>query len=236
MTHDKIVGVIGGMGPEATVEFMRRLIAAVPAEDDADHLHVIADNNPKVPSRIKALIEGGDENPAPVLQDMARKLEASGAELLVVPCNTAHYYLPQIAGVVHIPVLDVVSLTIAKLAALSPPPRRIGMLASPAVRLVGLFEARFAAAGLEAVFPDADTEAHLLTIIRAVKAGRVTPAQQRTYEAIAHRLAADGVDAFLVACTELSLLPAPFVAQPLFDALDILVAATVAAARSDLTS
>src|SRR5436190_10023963 len=101
---EKIVGVIGGMGPEATVEFMRRLVAAVPAKDDADHLHVIADNNPKIPSRIKALIEGGGEDPAPVLTAMAQRLEAAGADFLVIPCNTAHYYLPQIAASVRIPV------------------------------------------------------------------------------------------------------------------------------------
>ncbi len=229
---EKTVGVIGGMGPEATVEFMRRLIAIVPAKDDADHLHVIADNNPKIPSRIKALIEGGGEDPVPVLIAMARGLETAGADFLTIPCNTAHYYLPQIAGAVRIPVLDVVDLTIAKLRALDTKPERIGMLASTAVRLVGLFEKRFAAAGFTAIFPDEETESRLLDIIRAVKAGHTTPSHQRTYDAIAKRLAEDGADAFLVACTELSLLPKPDVIPPVFDTLDVLVEATALAARS----
>jgi aspartate racemase len=229
---EKTVGVIGGMGPEATVEFMRRLIAAVPAKDDADHLHVIADNNPKIPSRIKALIEKTGEDPTPVLIDMAKKLEAAGADFLTIPCNTAHYYLPAIAKAVRIPVLDVVDLTIAKLNALDPKPERIGMLASTAVRLVGLFERRLAAAGFTTVFPDEETEAHLLDIIRAVKAGHITPSHQRTYEAIAKRLAENGADAFLVTCTELSLLPKPDVIPPVFDTLDVLVEATVQTARS----
>ncbi|HEX2591680.1 MAG TPA: amino acid racemase [Rhizomicrobium sp.] len=229
---EKTVGVIGGMGPEATVEFMRRLVAAVPAKDDADHLHVIADNNPKIPSRIKALIEKTGEDPTPVLIDMARKLQAAGADFLTIPCNTAHYYLPEIAKAVSIPVLDVVDLTIAKLSALDPKPTRIGMLASTAVRLVGLFERRFATAGLTTVFPDEETEAHLLDLIRAVKAGQITPSHKRTYEAIAKRLVEDGAYAFLVACTELSLLPKPDVIPPVFDTLDVLVEATVRAARS----
>lgn len=228
---EKTVGVIGGMGPEATVEFMRRLVAAVPARDDADHLHVIADNNPKIPSRIKALIEGGGEDPAPVLNAMAQGLEGAGADFLVIPCNTAHYYLPQIAAAVRIPVLDVVELTIARLRSLEVKTTRIGMLASTAVRLVGLFEKRFAAAGYALVFPDEEAEARLLEVIRAVKARHITPSHRRTYEAIAHRLAEDGAEAFLVACTELSLLPAPDVVQPVFDTLDILVDATVRMAR-----
>ena len=109
---EKTVGVIGGMGPEATVEFMRRLVAAIPAQDDSDHLHVIADNNPKIPSRIKAILEGGGEDPTPVLVAMARKLEAMGADVLTIPCNTAHYYHPAIAEAVGIPVLDMVGLSV----------------------------------------------------------------------------------------------------------------------------
>ena len=72
----KTVGVIGGMGPEATVDFLRRLVASTPARDDADHIRVFVDNNPKIPSRIAALIEGGGEDPAPVLCAMAKGLEA----------------------------------------------------------------------------------------------------------------------------------------------------------------
>src|SRR4051812_24371314 len=128
---EKVVGVIGGMGPEATVDFMRRLVARTPARDDADHLHVLVDNNPKIPSRIAVLIEGTGEDPTPVLCAMARGLQAQGADFLVMPCNTAHYYLPAIARSVTIPALDMVDLSIQKLAAAEP--LRIGMLASPAV-------------------------------------------------------------------------------------------------------
>src|SRR4029079_16769265 len=130
---EKVVGIIGGMGPEATVDFMRRLIAATPARDDHDHLHVLADNNSKVPSRIAALIEGTGEDPSPVLCEMAKGLQAQGADFLVMPCTTAHYYLGAIADSVQIPVLDMVDLSVQRLLALDSKPRRIGMLASPAV-------------------------------------------------------------------------------------------------------
>ncbi len=231
MAHEKTVGVIGGMGPEATVEFMRRLIAAVPARDDGDHLHVIADNNPKIPSRIKVLIEGGGEDPTPVLVDMARKLEVAGAEFLTIPCNTAHYYLPAIAAAVRIPVLDVVDLIIAKLNELVPKPKCIGILASVAVRLVGLFEKRFATSGFHVLFPDVDAETHLLGVIRAVKAGNATSSHHRTYQAVARSLAENGADVIIIACTELSMLSAPALSGPLIDTLDVLVNATVRTAR-----
>ncbi|MGD0141892.1 MAG: amino acid racemase [Rhizomicrobium sp.] len=230
-TPEKTVGIIGGMGPEATVEFMRRLVAAIPARDDSDHLHVIADNNPKIPSRIAAILEGGGEDPTPVLVAMARKLEAMGADLLTIPCNTAHYYHSAIAQAVGIPVLDMIGLSVARLDTVAPKPRQIGMLASPAVLRVGLFDKRLAEAGYELTPVDPDTEERLLEIIKAVKAGGASPAHLRTYDAIARKLKENGADAFLVACSELSLLPAPDIGCPVIDTLDVLVDATVQAAR-----
>jgi aspartate racemase len=226
--REKIVGVIGGMGPEATVDFLKRLIAATPARDDGDHIRVLVDNNPKIPSRIAALIEGTGEDPAPVLCDMARGLEKQGADFLVVPCNTAHFYLPAIAESVKIPVLDMVGLSISALATASH--RGIGMLASPAVRVVGLYETRLRENGMAPLFPDVGNEAKLLDVIRAVKAGNTGDGEKKVYAQIAGSLA--GVDALLIACTELSVLGAPEgISQPYIDALDVLVAATIAAAR-----
>jgi aspartate racemase len=227
---EKIVGVIGGMGPEATVDFMRRLIAATPARDDADHLHVLVDNNPKIPSRIAALIEGTGEDPTPVLCAMARGLQAQGADCLVMPCNTAHYYLPAIARSVTIPALDMVDLAIKKLTTAKP--QRVGVLASPAVRLVGLYQARLEQAGLQAIFPSPQDEAMLLEVIKAVKAGRLDDNHRQDYARVARSLLDAGADALLVACTEFSVIGPPAGIDCLVvDALDALVEGTIAAAR-----
>ncbi|HEY5337467.1 MAG TPA: amino acid racemase [Rhizomicrobium sp.] len=226
---EKVVGVIGGMGPEATVDFLRRLVAGVPARDDADHLHVLVDNNPKIPSRIAALIEGGGEDPLPTLIAMARGLEKQGADFLTIPCNTAHYYLSAIAKAVSIPVLDMVALAIARLTALSPRPRAVGMLASPAVQKVGLYAARLKDAGFDALFPDVAGEEKMLGVIRAVKANAVTPQHRADYAAVAKSLQAD---AYLIACTELSVLgPPEGVTLPSIDALDALVDETIRIAK-----
>ena len=231
MRQEKVVGVIGGMGPQATVDFMRRLVEAVPAVEDSDHLHVIADNNAKVPSRIRALVEGGGEDPAPVLIEMARKLERAGAQLLVIPCNTAHYYVPAITSAVTVPVLDMITASIERLNLMSPRPRKIGILASKAVRLVGFLERRLQSAGFESIFPAVDDEGELMEAIRSVKSGSIGPAEAEILGAVANRLEESGAEALLVACTELSLLPAPRTSLPLLDTLDVLVEATVRVAR-----
>lgn len=225
-----VVGVLGGMGPEATVELMHRVIRATPARDDADHIRMIVDNNPKVPSRIKALIEGTGEDPGPTLAAMARGLEAAGADFLVIPCNTAHHYLPVIRAAVSIPVLDMIALTLDHLREDGRAARTIGLLASPAVRLTGLFEARCRAVGLGVIYPEADNDAAVLAVIRAVKAGSVDDELARRYTEAADRLIARSADVLVIACTELSSLNRPGVhgSGPVIDTLDALVEATVA--------
>jgi len=218
-----VVGILGGMGPDATVELMQRVIRATPARDDADHIRMIVDNNPKVPSRIAALIERTGDDPAPVIAAMARGLETAGADFLVIACNTAHHYLPSIRDAVSIPVVDMIGLTIARIHALGPTVRRIGVLASPAVRLTGLLEAPFGAAGLSVFYPEGAADAEVLRVIRAVKAGDLGEGQQRAYADAAARLVAAGADALLIACTELSALGALPGPTPAIDTLDTLV-------------
>jgi len=121
-----------------------------------------------------------------------------------------------------------VALSIARLATLSPKPRGVGMLASPAVRKVGLYTQRLKDAGFTALFSDAAGEAKVLDIIRAVKANAMTPQHRAGYSAIARTLREQGADALLIACTELSILGAPEgAALPYIDTLDVLVSATI---------
>jgi aspartate racemase len=136
--------------------------------------------------------------------------------------------LPAIARAVRIPVLDMVQLAIGKL---SGGPRRIGLLPSPAVRLVGLYKARMEQAGLDVIFPDVSHEDKLLGVIKAVKAGKQGAGEQKDYAAAAQHLRRAGAEALLVACTELSVLSLPDMGCPVVDTLDVLVEATIDAAR-----
>ncbi len=225
----RTIGILGGMGPEATILLMQRVLAAVPATDDADHVPLIVHQNPQVPSRIAALIEGGGADPAPVLARMARDLQAAGAAALAMPCNTAHVYAEAITAACDLPLLNMLELTAAHLAARGA--RRIGLLASPAIRLTGVFDPAFAARGLEAVYPRDD--APVLALIRAVKSGQQPGAAPLVAETQA--LVARGCDHLLVACTELSLLTRALPGTiSLTDSLDCLVAEIVAVARREV--
>ena len=144
------VGILGGMGPEATILLMQKVLGAVPAQDDADHVPLIVHQNPQVPSRIAALIEGGDTDPGPALSGMARDLAAAGAQALAMPCNTAHHYAPVVDAATDLPFINMISLTASALAASGA--QRIGMLASPATRKVGVFEAGFTTQALIPLF------------------------------------------------------------------------------------
>ncbi|MEO0937181.1 MAG: amino acid racemase [Pseudomonadota bacterium] len=225
----RTVGVIGGMGPEATVLFMSRVIAAVPAADDGDHIPLLVDQNPQVPSRIKALLEGGGDDPAPVLARMAQGLEAAGAQALVMPCNTAHHYAPAIRAKTRLPFLSMVDMAAQHAAALAPG-GPVGLLGSPALARVGVFDAPMTARGLPLV-PLANPDATLATI-RAIKALGPSPAAIRQLRDEATAQAAAGARAICICCTEFSLVASQIDAPvPVFDALDLLVGATIRFAR-----
>jgi aspartate racemase len=220
----RTVGILGGMGPEATVLLMQRLLRAAGAEDDSGHIHLVVDQNPQVPSRIAFLLEGRGEDPAPVLAAMARGLEAAGAEALAMPCNTAHHFAPAIRDAVTVPFLDMVTLAVARARALAGPGGRVGVLASPAVRRTALFEARMAAAGLEPLYPE--DEAALLSAIRRIKAAAADGTARDVLGAVSAGLVARGARVQMIACTEFSLI-ADAVAEDAvaFDTLDVLVEA-----------
>lgn len=220
------IGVLGGMGPEATVLFMQRLIAATPASDDGDHIPLLVDNNTQVPSRIKALIEGGEEDPAPVLAKMAAGLEKAGARALVMPCNTAHNYTKAIRAAVSIPFLSMIELTARELAKKAGPGTLIGILGSPALRITGIFNDALSEQQLNPLH--CEDEQAILGAIRALKANACDPVAAEAVVAGAQQLMARGAEILLIGCTEFSLLKdriEPL--HPTTDSLDILVSQTI---------
>lgn len=230
---DKIVGIIGGMGPEATVDLQQRVIRATPAKDDADHIRMIVDNNPQIPSRIKALIEGSGESPVPCLQEMARKLAAYGADFLAIPCNTAHTYFEEIQSAVPIPVLHMIDLTVGKVLAANPALKCLGVLASQAVILNELYPRAFRRHGLQILYPAPEIEERLMEAIRTVKTGRYGPKEQGTLRQAADDLMAQGAEGLIVACTELSLLAEALdPAVPLMDTAQVLAEEIVRLAKN----
>ncbi len=229
----RTVGVIGGMGPAATVDFMTRMLGAVDAKDDADHVPLLVDQNPQVPSRIAALLEGGELDPGPVLAKMARRLETAGAEALVMPCNTAHHYAGEIQRSVSVPFLSMTEHAVVTARAMGGG-RPLGLLGSPALSRVRVYDAVAARHGLPLVhLSDPDTT---LASIRSIKAQGLSDAVIAQIRREADAMVHAGAGAVCIACTEFSLAARFLQASvPVFDALDLLVEATVRFSRGETT-
>jgi len=228
---EKIVGILGGMGPEATVDLMQRIIRLTPALDDGDHIRCIVDNNPKVPSRIKAIIEGGGEDPGPCMADMGKRLASWGADFLVIACNTAHYYHGAVQRAVNIPVINLIDLVTHHVKANFPEQDKVGILASPAVAMTGLYTERFHKLGILDIWPEPDHQARLLRVIKEIKKGRTGPDVRADYVVVCENLRQQGAQLAIVACTELSALDEPLPVDFL-DAAEILAMEIVAVAKN----
>ena len=224
----RAVGIIGGMGPQTTVLLMQRVMDAVGARNDADHVPLIVHQNPQVPSPIEALIKGEGRDPMSVLIAMAQDLERAGAQALAMPCNTAHYYAFALVNATSLPFLDMLELAAMRLSRIGA--RRVGMLASPALRQVAVVEPYCERHGLVPVWLDDDGP--LLDLIRAVKAGTPAATLAPALAAAAARLADAGADHLLVACTELSKLTGGLPDMPPWiDSLDCLCAEIIRFSR-----
>ncbi|WP_439124855.1 aspartate/glutamate racemase family protein [Marivita sp.] len=228
------IGVLGGMGPEATIYFMQQVVDAIDARDDSDHIPLLVDNNTQVPSRIKAILEGGGKDPGPVLAQMAEGLVAAGAEALVMPCNTAHYYADQVATATDAPFLNMVEMSCAEAGKIAPG-GKVGLLGSPALQQVGVFEAALADQGLSSVY--AAEQGRALATIRSIKAQGPSEFAAHTLSDICAQMVDDGADVICICCTEFSLLASAINARvPMFDALQVLVSASVEYSRLGASS
>jgi aspartate racemase len=221
------VGIIGGMGPEATLDLMRRVLAKTPAQDDQDHIHLIVESNPKIPSRIAHLIEGTGADPTPELIRIAVNLQRAGAEALAIPCNTAHAYAHSIRRAVSIPLLDMVQLSVDRIAS-SRRVARVGLLASSAVLATELYAKAFAGQGIAVVHPERQDE--VMSLIKAVKRGETGSNVHAALAQIAAELA-NQADVLLIGCSELSVISSGITA-PFVDSLDVQAQAIVNFATS----
>lgn len=231
----RTVGVLGGMGPEATLDFFARVLAATPAERDQDHLHLLIDNRPQVPNRNDA-VAGSGPSPAPLLAEMARGLEAAGAELLVMPCNAAHAFADAIRAAVRIPFLDMIEATTEVTLERVPDLDTVGVLAAAGALDASLYQDAFRRRGVQAVVPEGARRERFMGLLYAIKRGEKGPAVREAMAELAAELVADGAQAIVAGCTEVPLvLAASEVAVPLVSSTDVLVAATIAAATVDPT-
>lgn len=227
------VGVIGGLGPAATIHFMQRVMDLTPARRDQDHVRLIVDNNGGVPDR-NAALRGEGPSPGPVLAQMARGLERAGAGLLVMPCNTAHAWADDIRAATAVPFLDLIAL--AADAAVAKGARAVGVLAADGCMRAELYPRALAARGARAILPDASGQVRFMELLYRIKAGDVGADVRRGVADLAAALVAGGASVLLAGCTEIPLAMTQDEAPaPLIDSLDCLAAAVVARARDGVS-
>jgi aspartate racemase len=226
---NRILGVLGGMGPLASAHFMTRLTRLTPASRDQDHIPTILWSDPRVPDRTAAALAGG-EDPLPALHRGLRALAAAGAGAIVVPCNTAHGWFGRMQASIEIPILHIVDAAARVLGELAVPPRRIGLLGTAGTLAMRLYQDRLTPLGYDCVTPDSAELADLVTpAIEQVKANRVAAAHAVLIEA-ATRLRSRGAEVILLGCTELpvALSAGPPAAFPIVDSIDALAQAAIA--------
>lgn len=222
----RTIGILGGMGPEATVLLQQKLIRAVPATDDGDHIPLLINMNPQVPSRIAHLIEGTGADPGPTIAAMARQLESAGAAALAMPCNTAHHYAAAITDAVDIPFLNIVELAASHASKVLGPGGCVGMLASPAVRHIRLFEVALSRYDIMVIWPDDDSQ--MLSAIRAIKMRGPCAEARQALLAASQELLDAGAGMQFVACSEFSLIADSLAATAnAVDTIDLLVRAII---------
>ena len=198
----KSIGILGGMGPMATADLFQKIVALTKADSDNDHFRIYIDNNPQIPDRTTAILKGG-KDPVPQMLDALRHLEACGADCIVMPCNTAHYFLDRLQPETKNPFISILEST-AKACAAAHPGKTACILATTGTLCTGIYEKALSQEGVAYLLPGDRHREILMDGIYRIKAGeRLT--DPAPFQGMLEDLQAAGADYFILGCTELPL-------------------------------
>lgn len=233
MTQDtKSVGVIGGLGPYATLDFFERVLKRTRARDDQDHLRLLIDNNTKIPDR-NAHARGEGPSPGPALAASARALQDAGAEFVVMACNTAHAWVDEIRVALTVPFISMIDETVAATADLRP--EAVGVLAVDGCLAANLYQDGLKKAGIRTVLLPADSQKTFMELIYRIKTGDDGDTVKRAMVTLAKKLEAQGAEVIIAGCTEIPLvLTADDIDGELVSSTDVLVERTIVFAGAEL--
>ncbi|MEU9832359.1 amino acid racemase [Streptosporangium sp. NPDC048047] len=214
-SRTRLVGVLGGMGPAATVDFYGKLVEETAATCDQAHVPVVIWGDPRVPDRSLNLL-GGGEDPTPYLRRGVEGLKQAGCEVLAVPCNTAHAFVPRLAEEAGLELVSIIEVTADALAADGV--RAAGVLSTSGTLHAGLYAGALRRRGVTVIEPDEPGQRQVTAAIAAVKGGGARPAHRRALAELSRSLADRGAERIVTACTELVLaLDRPLVPVPVLD-------------------
>ena len=200
----KTIGILGGMGPLATADLYRKLVLLTDAASDSEHIRVYIDSNTTIYDRTAAILSGG-ANPLPAMTDSLRKLESCGADCIIMPCNTAHYFLPKLQELTKVPFVSMLEAA-AKTCRARYPGQTAAVLATKGTLTSGLYQKTLEAEGVPYLIPEAAEQDQLMTVIyEGVKAGAPPEAYRAEYLSVLNAMEARGAGYFILGCTELPL-------------------------------
>ncbi len=229
MNH-QVIGILGGMGPEATQHCLQKIVAGTDARTDQDHLHVILDSNPKIPDRTSAIV-GTGPSPVPAMIESVRRLAGAGADFLIIPCVSAHAFLEDLSAQTDIPILSMLDAVVDAVVDARPLLHTVGLLGTTGTIARGMFQRRLAREQLATCVPAPHSQAQVMSAIYDLKAQPtrdVRSAATRRFVAAADALVAQGAQAIIAGCTEIPLaLREHDLDVPLFDAVEILARAAI---------
>ena len=204
MCEKKTIGILGGMGPLATADLFQKIVLLTKADTDREHIRVYIDSNANIPDRTAAILSGG-EDPVPEMASALRHLEACGADCIIMPCNTAHYFLPRLQAMTKIPFLSILTAA-AEACKAQFPGKTVGILATRGTLAANLYQEALVQAGVPYLVPDAPAQDALMRVIYdGVKAGKGPDSYRADFLTVLEQMSAGGAEVFLLGCTELPL-------------------------------
>ena len=202
---EKIIGIIGGMGPKATIDLFQKIVKHSPAKKDQDHIRIIIDNNPKIPDRSKVILQKG-ENPLPEMIATAQNLERAGANFIIMPCNTAHFFYDDLQKKINIPIINMIKETSIYIHKTFPNIQRISLFATKGTYKTMLYQASLNKKGIETLIPTQDEQNKIMNIIYGIKAGNRLDLLKKDILKLAENQIAKNTQGIIAGCTEIPLI------------------------------
>ena len=222
----KAIGILGGMGPLATCDMMEKIIRHTDADCDQENIHIYVDCNTSIPDRTRAILHQG-ESPLPEMVKSGVRLQSMGADVLVICCNTAHYFLEELQQYVDIPILNMPLETARQLKAQGV--SKAAVLAKDGTVKSGIYGSALREMGIEPVYPNEEEQKLMMSVIYDyVKAGKPCCTVADRVCTMQRRLQQQGVQMLILGCTELPIAFHQLGTQiPVVDPTDVIACAAV---------
>lgn len=218
----KTIGILGGMGSYATVDFFKRILDQFEVKKEWDYPEIIISNNPKIPSRTRAILFN-EESPAKGMIKGCQRLEDSGADFIVIPCNSAHAWFEEISQSVNIPILSIIEAVKEDILKTNPNIKRIGLLAGEVFQRKPIYHKAFSEHGIEIISANNECQQLVRQIIDDVKHNQINDNTRSCVESVVKYFKNEGAEGIILGCTELPLvMNRNEISIPAFDSSSIL--------------